>query len=109
MGDENLVRIKKRTRGPIPFITSAVIAGGISILSLPVGIISWPLFYAFARWGIGQEIDEMMADNPEAIDDARKSASHRDRGDGVKVSATIGSNGALFNLPMTREYIVKDE
>jgi hypothetical protein len=103
------MKVKRKTKGPVPYLFATVAAAGISILSLPLGLVSWPIFFAIMKASIGQHLDEMMEGNPEGINEARQGASHRGQGSGVKVSATIGSNGILFDLPMTREYTITDE
>lgn len=94
------MKVKKLTGGPIPWIIATICSVGISVLTGPIGFITFPLFVALSKYGIGKDIDSFAERDSKEIIRYAGDAGKRS----VKVTQTIGSGGTLFNLPMRRRY-----
>lgn len=97
-----MARIKKSTNNIIPSIASTICCGGLTLMLGPAAFLLWPVFFGVSKKGMADDIDDLTADDTRRIVDQARRTGQRN----VKVSHTIGSNGALFNLPMTRTYEV---
>ena len=86
----------------MPCIVATIASGCLSLLMGPLSLICWPAFFILVKKGIADEIDETTkADTLRIIDEARRKGERS-----VTVKQIIPSNGAMFNIPLTRKHRV---
>lgn len=101
-----MAQISKSTNNAIPFITATIGCGVFSLAFGPLFFAAWPLVFGASKLGMGQDIDDLTEEDTQRIIAEAK----RQRENNVVIKQTIPSNGALFNIPMTRKWnVVFDE
>lgn len=99
------MRVRKTVGGPAPDIAAAAGTAAICVFGGPVGLLAYPLLRVMVARKIGRAMDDQVESNAAQI--TREFHRSRRRGEKtIEVSFTKGSRGALFDLPVTRTYIV---
>ena len=100
--------VRKKARGPVPlFISILCTAGLVPFIGLYSLIVFPFLLYLTSSRQI-QSIEEKTGDNSAAVE-AQCKRARRLGETGMTMSKTIGSGGAMFDLPMTVEYDITDD
>ena len=99
------MRVVESTNNIIPIIISTIGSLCIAVMAPLIGLITFPILFLVIKKGMSDSIEENA--KLYTIHSIETDVDGGKMGRTVIIeSKTIGSNGALFNLPMTKKRII---